>query len=330
MPNLLFIFGRGRSGTTLLSKMLNAHEQVSVAPEGFFAFSLKYRYFKARWDQATVRRFLEDLRRENRMKTWGLDYEGLEKALLNLSSPDYARVCLKVYEQYALQQNKAKATWVADKNPHYALFPVNLLKNFPGSKALFISRDYRDNILSYQQVPFDTSDTASLAYRWYYYNKQLLEAAERFPQHIKQVTYEGLAENPEKALNGICQFLEIPFDESMMTFHEYEDANFYGKHYSWFEETHKPVHTGHLKKWREKMGVEATTVADAICQPLARNLGYQPFEPNQDFNANRLTVIKGTLAGWLRIFAEKLLFTICPFKLRTFVINRYRSSTGRT
>ena len=40
-PAIFFILGRGRSGTTLLSRMLSANPKIAVAPEGFFLMNLR-------------------------------------------------------------------------------------------------------------------------------------------------------------------------------------------------------------------------------------------------------------------------------------------------
>lgn len=72
------------------------------------------------------------------------------------------------------------------------------------------------------------------------------------------------------------------------------------------------------------------SVADAICQPFARKLGYKPSEAHHKNFRIQLQVVKGIVSGYIRVLAEKLLFTFCPLNLRTFVINQYRSATGRT
>jgi hypothetical protein len=330
MANLLFILGRGRSGTTLLSKILNAHSDIAVAPEGFFAYSLKGKYQNARWNESTIKAFLKNLKLENRIKTWNLDFDRLEIALNQITNPTYQKICSAVYEQYARGIGKADPQWVVDKNPHYALFPGPILQAFPESRALFICRDYRDNILSYQQVPFDTSQTHSLAYRWYYSNKQLLASSEKHAARGKWISYEGLTADTEAEIKDICDFLGVPFQDHMMAFYESEDPNFYGQSYSWFLETKNPVHTGHQNKWEQKMSSHDKSVADAICQPFAGKLGYKPSEAHHKNFRIQLQVVKGIVSGYIRVLAEKLLFTFCPLNLRTFVINQYRSATGRT
>lgn len=330
MANLLFILGRGRSGTTLLSKILNNHSDIAVAPEGFFAYSLRGKYQNASWDARTIQAFLSDLKLENRIKTWNLDFERLESSLKQLANPSYHKVCKAVYEQYAEKIGKPDPEWVVDKNPHYALFPNAILQTFPESRALFLCRDYRDNILSYQQVPFDTSKTDALAYRWYYSNKHLLAASEKHLKRGKWISYEALTREPEKQIRNICRFLGVTFQDQMVKFYQSEDPNFYGRFYQWFSETKNPIHTGHQNKWKHKMGGNDTSVADAICQPFARQLGYLPCKTEQQNFKIQIQVLRGTVSGYLRILAEKVLFTYCPLNLRTFVINQYRSSTGRT
>ena len=82
MGEIFFIVGRGRSGTTLLSRMFAKHPQIAVAPEGFFAMSLERRYGSGAWDASRIDAFGRDLLLENRMRTWKLDVGRLRGVLM--------------------------------------------------------------------------------------------------------------------------------------------------------------------------------------------------------------------------------------------------------
>lgn len=328
---LLFILGRGRSGTTLLSKILNAHDQLAVAPEGFFALSLMNKYQHASWTNKTLEAFLEDLELEARMQTWELDRQALRAELQQYQQLNYQQVCRTVYQHYARKVGKPAPLWMGDKNPHYALFATRLLKRFPESRAIILTRDHRDNLLSYQRVPFDSNKAGELAYRWHYYNKCLENTSKQFPERTYRLKYEDLTTAPEATLQGICAYLGVPYQSAMLHFYQQsQDPAFYGSQYTWFKETRQSISTKHQGKWTEAMKAEDLWLAEELCQPLAQQLGYSrttPFAPGMKLKATKLL---SQARGWLRTQLEILLFTACPLKLRTFVINRYRSSTGRT
>ncbi|MCX6283966.1 MAG: sulfotransferase [Bacteroidetes bacterium] len=57
---LFFILGRPRSGTTLLTSLLNAHPNVRIAPEFPILFFLYQRFKKVKvWDETTIRSFVD-------------------------------------------------------------------------------------------------------------------------------------------------------------------------------------------------------------------------------------------------------------------------------
>jgi Sulfotransferase family len=136
MAQIFFIVGRGRSGTTLLARMLTRHPQLAVAPEGFFAMSLYQKYRSGPWDTKRIEAFCRDLLREQRMRRWGLDMEWLYTRLAEREGRlDYQQVCLEVYTAYAESVLGRRApAWVGDKNPHYALLIPRIDRLFPQAR----------------------------------------------------------------------------------------------------------------------------------------------------------------------------------------------------
>jgi len=60
-PQLFFILGRPRSGTTLLRTLLDAHPQVKVPPEYPVVLQLYKKYGRIRqWDETTLEEFKKD------------------------------------------------------------------------------------------------------------------------------------------------------------------------------------------------------------------------------------------------------------------------------
>jgi len=232
---MFFILGRGRSGTTLLSRMLGMHDNIVVAPEGFFAMNLWRRYGRKPFTEAQVDDFCRDLLRENRMQTWNLDTTDVAIRLRSALSAmhgavSYSRACELVYESYAhVTLGKVSARLFGDKNPHYALLVERLLKTFPHARFLHMVRDPRDNILSYKSVPFDVNDSRALAYRWRAYNLRLLRAQAAAPDRFLQVRFEDLLANADAELGRVCEFLGIAYEPSMLSFFEESPVDFYGQ-----------------------------------------------------------------------------------------------------
>lgn len=319
-PGFLFLVGRGRSGTTLLKAMLDAHPEVSVAPEALFVMNAHRRYGRGAWDAARVERFARDIWLERKLRTWELDPAALAERLRAVAEPSFASLCRAVYEEYARLQGKPRPRWVGDKNPHHALFVPRLMECFPEARFVHIVRDYRDNILSYQSVRFDLNGTGALAYRWRRYNEAVLAAAERAPERFLRLRYEDLTADPEGALKGVCDFLGIAFDPAMLRFHEAHR----GETRSWHAGLAAPVDAAQVEKWRTAMPPARLAVAERICGALGERLGYLRSGARGGSGA---AAAWGMAAGATVTALERALFAV-PMGLRSRVIAYYRLATG--
>jgi hypothetical protein len=330
MTKILFIVGRGRSGTTLLARMLTHHPRIAVAPEGFFAMNLYAKYRFGPWNERRIAAFCRDLMRERRMKTWELDIERLSQRLNDREGTlTYADVCLEVYRSFAEDTQKRKAVaWVGDKNPHYALLVERIDRLFPEARYIHITRDYRDNILSYTQMPFDLRNPSALAQRWKQYNEEILKVSRRAPERFLWLRYEDLIAHPEHELRRICRFLDVEFDPEMLVFHVEEPADAPVKRGKWFPGVRRPLDPLAAQKWRRRLSDLNVRRADAICGEFAERFGYHA--TTQGEQPLSIAARLGALYGCTTVLAEKVLFGAVPANLRTGLINGYRRFAGRT
>lgn len=317
---MLFLVGRGRSGTTLLRAMLDAHPMVSVAPEALFVMNAYRRYHRGPWDRHRVEAFARDIWLERKLRTWEMDETAMTDALLAVPDPDFAALCRTVYRTFARLHDKPVPKWVGDKNPHHALFVPELMTTFPEARFVHIVRDYRDNVLSYQKVRFDLNGTAALAARWRRYNEAVLAAAARAPERFFTLRHEDLAEAPRAALDRVCGFLQIPFDEAMLRFFEAhrDEAR------DWHAGLASPADAGRLGRWRDTMPPSRVAVAERICGALGERLGYPVSGTGRGHAA---AAAWGRLVAALTTRLERALFA-APMGLRARALAYYRLATG--
>jgi len=317
-PSLFFILGRGRSGTTLITRILSEHPQINVAPEGFFILSLWPTYRSKIWTNRTIENFCKDLFKENRIKTWQLNYQTLKDELYNAAQNEnlsFPRVCQLVYKVYALE-NGGPVAWVGDKNPHYALFVKEILKIFPDAPVIFLTRDYRTNIQSYQHVPFDLQDTAALAYRWKIYNEAILNVSQNNTTNFYYLPFESLLKNPEAELKEVCHFLNVSFQKQMMNFYNNEPNNFYGQGSPWFDKINQPLNPDEANK-EVQLSESALRLAHDICQPTGQKLGYETDNYNSSLTlSHQLGKLVGFLKASTMVLLENILFLLPSFFLK--------------
>ena len=317
---MFFLVGRGRSGTTLLKSILDAHPAVSVAPEGLFVMNLWRSYRRGSWTPARVRRFAKHLFLERRMRRWSIDAEGLEKRLLEIGDPTFARLCAEVYELHADNTAKAPGRLLGDKNPHYTLFVRELRAVFPQARFIHVVRDYRDNVASYLNVPFDVKSPAALAHRWVRYNTAVLDAAAEAPERFHRLRFEDLVRAPGPALQALCDFLGVEMHPAMLD--SREAGNVQGL--EWHRNVGKPIDAALAGQWHTALTPGQVATLDRICQPFAGTFGYEPVETP---GATASRGVAGAALGWGVTALERQVFKL-PVPVQALVINTYRRLTG--
>jgi len=322
--NMIFILGRGRSGSTLLSSMLDIHPEISIAPEGQFVMNL-YRKYKGIGGEISKKRrkqFLQDIWLEKRMLNWSLDVGSLRARLMDLpEGSTFGDLCAQVYLENAIAKGKSNTAYLGDKNPLYALFGREILEIFPEAKFIHLIRDYRSNIVSYQNVRFDLHSTAGLAYRWNVYNKSIFEMSREFPDRFILVRYEDIILDAGKELKRICDFLELPMCEEMLDYHKGR-AHQIAQQYSWHQKLAIPPDASNLNEWKKQLAGKELELAEKICGRVGERWGY-PLSAMSSGNF----LHPGILLGWLRTFLEKYLFRL-PLSVRSTIITIFRKLTG--
>ena len=318
--SMFFIIGRGRSGTTLLAKMLNSHRNLAVAQEGLFILNLARRYEGVRrWDNATRARFVADLFREKRMAMWNIDRAILSDCLAAAPEPpDYAGLCQLVYAAYARSQGEQGIRVFGDKNPHYTLLLPRLERLFPDARFIHLVRDYRDTIVSYRKVAFDLGNVGALAERWNHYNRPAVELGGRRPDSYLCVRYEDLLSEPQAQVARICDFLGVPFDQAVLEYHERDDPAAPEWFRTLFADLRAPLKRDNTEKWRKEMPPDDIALADSICGDLGQRLGYRPAGALAD--GDRVRRLWGSFTGWGFTTLERALFNL-PLRLRTEILN---------
>jgi protein-tyrosine sulfotransferase len=213
-----FIVGSGRSGSTLLRRMLMAHPSVHIPPETYVPPQAIQRYSSqanANWNT------LADLV----LATFEYhpEFDKFNISLRELSHrqktiPDekrnLAQLIDSIYRYHAEQQGKTITRW-GDKTPLNTFYLPSIYAVFPDAKFVHILRDGRDCIASMiTQLSGYNVETA--ADRWL----NAVRAANKFssshPDACYRIRYEDLTLDPEKSLSQLCAFLGIEYSSDMI------------------------------------------------------------------------------------------------------------------
>lgn len=212
-----FFVGCGRSGTTLIRVIFNAHPRIAVPRESHFIPSLAAE--RARCETPSgidADAFIEVLERSAYSSRWALPPRKVRRALRD--EPDLAGAIRALYALYA--ETKGKELY-GDKTPNYATHLPLLASLLPESRFVHVIRDGRDVALSFMDVSFGPRTLDEAALYWRHQVATAREAGHALGrQRYMEYRHEDLVAEPEQTLRGICGFLDLEFDERMLRYHE--------------------------------------------------------------------------------------------------------------
>lgn len=207
-----FIVGAPRSGTTLLSRILDHHSRIAVYPESHY-----YPLFRADLDlygdlrqPPNLQRFIEDVGRVTQMQG-AVNPAATEEFLEALVQPSFEGVLATLLQIHARKQGKVRC---GEKTPGHHAYLDEMLERFPDSPVIFVLRDPRDTVLSIRRA-FGTS-LKGAAWMW----NQAFMSYHRFSHQVHLVRYEELVREPRKTVEAVCAVLGEPFEFEMFRFFE--------------------------------------------------------------------------------------------------------------
>ncbi|MBE9045458.1 alpha/beta fold hydrolase [Pleurocapsales cyanobacterium LEGE 10410] len=279
LPPAAFILSSPRSGSTLLRVMLAGHPGLSSPPE---LHLLPFETMAERKRELGVSQLGEGLKKAL-MALKGINAKESQKLVESLIAED-----LSVAQVYQLLQQLAGDRLLVDKSPTYASNRETLAKAetmFSNAKYIHLVRHPYAVIESFARMRMDKligsgeSNPYQLAELiWRDSNQNILDFAQSIdPERYQLVYYEDLVSKPQAVMTQICEFLEIPFDEAVLTPYQGDrmtdgvnnqamslgDPNFLN---------HQKIDAQLASAWR---AIELPTRLGTYTQQLARQLKYK-------------------------------------------------------
>ena len=282
-----FILSSPRSGSTLLRVMLAGHPDLCSPPE------------------LHLLPFDTMVEREQELEMSQLG-EGLKRALMalkNINAAESQKLVEEmitenqsVSEVYQQLQQLAGDRLLIDKSPTYAS-NRDTLDNaetiFAGAKYIHLVRHPYSVIESFARMRMDkligsnNADTYELAELiWRSSNQNIINFAQDIdPERYHLVYYEDLVSKPQEVLTGICNFLEVPFNQAVLNPYQGDrmtdgvnqkamslgDPNFLN---------HQQIDPQLGSTWKE---IKLPSILGTYSQQLAQQLKYElPQESNGD------------------------------------------------
>lgn len=283
-PPAPFVVGVGRSGTTLLRLMLDAHPQLAIPAETHFVPELIERESECEWPGELVDAIVA-------ARTWG-DFGLDPEALYDRVEDDGAQSAADVLRAfYALcAEAEGKERW-GDKTPGYVKRMRPIGGALPEARFIHLIRDGRDVALSRASRGMGAEkpigDVADL---W----KRRIENARRQAKRLRgryvEIRYEDLITDTEARLRSICELIELDFDPAMLAhgdsaarrIEELGDLGPEGERRERSGDERRAAHSlaasapssARIGAWRTEMGASDQEDFEEVAGGLLRDLGY--------------------------------------------------------
>jgi hypothetical protein len=266
-----FILGAPRSGTSLLSRMLDAHPAVAVPDETkiFETF-------------APLLPLYGDLRRPERLRRLVDDVLAWRWVRRLPDPPDRAEVLARVARRdlggvfeaflsaWAARRGKRRC---GEKTPSNLYLWPAIERAFPDAAVVHILRDGRDVALSQIRAPFGPKTMAGAAERWVAFVGRIRAIGDHAgPGRYVEVRYEDLLADPRGTVQRVLRFLGEPFHPDVLRFHRSDRP--VGTDPVNDENILRPLQAGNAGKWRTGASRRGIEVFEAIAGGTLEACGY--------------------------------------------------------
>jgi hypothetical protein len=274
-----------RSGTTLLRLMLDANSDLAIPPETHFIPKLIKLCEKGPGD--TRANALELITNHRRWPDFEISADDLAKHLDAAGNLDSTAVVRAFYRTYADTQGKSR--W-GEKTPQYLQMMGRIARTLPEARFVHIIRDGRDVALSLLSVEWGATTVRAAAEQWVKEIRTARGKVHRLP-HYMEVRFEQLVADPEPLLRDVSEFLDLPFEEAMLTYHQGASSRM-GEMQRDFEIAGGPTltpeervrqhalvaappQTNRAGRWQDDMSTADVADFESVAGELMTELGYE-------------------------------------------------------
>jgi hypothetical protein len=262
----IFIVGMPRSGTTLLSNMMNVLDNIYFPSETHFFIQKKRYESRSNFFKKKIS-FGEFYFSKNRFYNRSLIVSNQLINDFNSLNSDKEK-----FEFILKIKGRKQNLGIHEKTPIH-LECINEIKIiYPDAKFILIVRDPRDIFNSLKQVKWSFFFPYKLRINSY---KKMVTVDKI--KNVYTVKYEELIQNPKNILFNLCNFLKINFNESMYTdFNKKKFQNFKIQDEPWKSNNTNNLDSSNIYKWKKSKN-DLTKYISYILRNEINYFGYEQY-----------------------------------------------------
>ena len=270
----IFLAGRGRSGTSLLTRLFEDHPQIfSMFGETrvFTEIVPRLRETGDRVAAAEAIALRFPIRASQTDKRLTAQVEALD-----LDDPALARAVFRIgLERWSRKHNPKQAVAFLEKTPKNEEHLEALFAAFPNAKVLYLLRDPRALYISNSRSPLPRMAPDFIARQWVKSVRRVLTyvAAREAQSSIRVVRFESLVTDPRATLTPVCDFLGLDWSDTLLQ-PTMRGRPWDGNSYDPEKLTPDGVSAAKAGEWREELSPADRGAIEAVAGFEMSLLGY--------------------------------------------------------
>jgi len=256
-----------RSGTSLMTFVLDAHPRISMIFETFLFPILRpiLPLYGPLTRRPAMVRLVDDVRYVLARQGWDPPPER-EELLQATATPSLASVYAAVLASHSRRTGSGR---VGEKTPQHHAHLDAILDALPDAHVIFMVRDPRDTVRSTRSA-FGTSLGGAIA-QW----RGAFASWRRYADRVETVRYEDLVGEPERTLRRVCDRIGEPYVSSMTEFHRSPPRGEQVDH-PHHTRLQRPIDARSVGRWTAELPRPAVARVEAACRSEMEELGYEP------------------------------------------------------
>lgn len=279
----IFIGGLGRSGTTLLSLMLDSHRVIKCGPELHFTAPENLGIYILRTidklEAGEISQKLDPgIKFIRRCERLGITPEALRAAIIETDTElhNWKDRCRLIHTLCERAMEKAeKARW-GIKIMNQITGIRRYQEVWPNAVFVHIIKDPRDNIAGLLKMGWGPTDIEKGAQQWV---TAIMRSRRQMVENyifLKEIRFEDLVLETEKTLKNLMDYLGEEFDPNMLR-HEEMPHTFLDNRYGHpsGDQVDKPVDASYIGRYKAKLTDNEVKRIEDMTEPYFEALGYE-------------------------------------------------------
>src|SRR5690606_1809744 len=271
-----FIVGSGRSGTTLLQALIDAHPNLSIPPEShvYDRIGPVFGTYGDLGIQSNRIRFIADLLRDAYIRQWRLEAtpDDVEARVIR---GDRVGVIDALFSLYATRHGARR--W-GDKTPDHIRCLEAIRADFPDAKLIHLVRDGRDRAEARRRMIWGPSTPFGMAREW---RDDVMRWKAFCDAHGTEgalvVRYEDLVTAPHETMQRVFEFLEEPNVDTVRSYASTPlTQTLTATQSRWHSSLGRGISTPKIGIYRRALTRRETEIFEAVARNALLAYGYQP------------------------------------------------------